>query len=80
MKNYDGHLLIQNAEKLSSRKKIDVIAQNSEKFINIGFDSSSLKDGFNFIAASLDELVSMTKWANTAEKDKQMDIKSQLAK
>jgi len=39
MKDYDGHLLIQNAEKLSNKKKIDVIAQNSEKLINFGFDS-----------------------------------------
>ena len=38
-KDYDGHLLIQNAEKLNNKKKIDVIAQNSEKLINIGFDS-----------------------------------------
>ena len=27
MQNYDGHLIIQNAEKLSNKKKIDVIAQ-----------------------------------------------------
>jgi len=38
MKKFDGHLLIPNAEKLSNKKKIDVIAQNSDKLINIGFD------------------------------------------
>ena len=70
MKNYDGHLIIQNAEKLSNEKKIDVIAQNSEKFINIGFDSLSIKDSFSFITASLDKLVSLTKYDNTDEKDK----------
>ena len=70
MKNYDGHLIIQNAEKLSNEKKIDVIAQNSEKFINIGFDSLSIKDSFTFITASLDKLVSLTKYDNTDEKDK----------
>ena len=69
MKNYDGHLIIQNAEKLSNKKKIDVIAQNSEKFINIGFDSLSVKDSFSFITASLDKLVSMTKYDDTNEKD-----------
>ena len=68
MKNYDGHLIIQNAEKLSYKNKIDVIAQNSEKFINIGFDSLSVKDSFSFITASLDKLVSMTKYDNTDEK------------
>ena len=73
MKNYDGHLIIQNAEKLSDKKKIDVIAQNSEKFINIGFDSLSVKDSFSFITASVDKLVSivsMTKYENTDEKER----------
>ena len=70
MKNYDGHLIIQNAEKLRNKKKIDVIAQNSEKFINIGFASLSVKDSFSFITASLDKLVSMTKYDNTDEKDR----------
>ena len=70
MKNYDGHLIIQNAEKLSNKKKIDVIAQNSGKFINIGFDSLSVKDSFSFITASLDKLVSMTKYDNTDEKER----------
>ena len=69
MKNYDGHLIIQNAEKLNN-KKIDVIAQNSEKFMTIGFDSLSVKDSFSFRTASLDKLVSMTKYDNTDEKDK----------
>ena len=70
MKNYDGHLIIQNAEKLSNKKKIDVIAQNSEKFINIGFDSLSVKDSFSFITASLEKLVPMTKYDNTDEKER----------
>ena len=69
MKNYDGHLIIQNAEKLSNKNRIDVIAQNSEKFINIGFDSLSVKDSFSFITASLDKLVSMTKYDSTDEKE-----------
>ena len=69
MKNYDGHLKIQNAEKLSDKKKIDVIAQNSKKFINIGFDSFIVMDSFRFRTASLDKLESMTKYDNTDEKD-----------
>ena len=70
MKKYDGHLIIQNAEQLSNKKKIDVIAQNSQKFINIGFDSLSVKDSSGFKSASLDKLVSMTKYDNTDEKDR----------
>ena len=70
MKNYDGLLFIQNAEKLSNKNKIDVISQNSEQFINIGFESLSVKDSFGFLTASLDKLVSLTKYENTDEKDK----------
>ena len=70
MKNYDGHLIIQNADKLSNNNKIGVIAQNSEKFINISFESLSVKDTFGFVTASLDKLVSMSKYDNTDEEDK----------
>ena len=69
MRNYDGHLIIQNAEKLSNKKKIYVIGQNSNTFINIGFDSLIVKDSFSFRTASLDKLVFMTKNGNTDEKD-----------
>ena len=62
MKNHDGHLIIQNTDKLCNEKKIIVIAQNSEKFINIGFESSSVKDTFGFLTASLDKLDSMRKY------------------
>ena len=69
MKSYDGHLIIQNADKLNNQKKVDVIAQNSEKFINIGFDCLSVKDSFSFIFVSLDKLVPLTKYDNTDDKD-----------
>ena len=69
MKNYDGNLVIQNAETFSNKKKINVIAQNSDKFINIGFDSFSVKDSFSLRNAPLDKLVSTTKYDNTDEKD-----------
>ena len=51
-----------------SNKKKNVIAQNSEKIANIGFDSLTVKDSFSFITASLDKLASMTKFDNTDEK------------
>ena len=37
LKNYNSHLIIERANKLSERGKIDVIAQNSEKFITFAF-------------------------------------------
>ena len=46
MNNFDGHLIIQNPDKLSNQKKIHGIAQNGEKYINIGS---------SFITASLDK-------------------------
>ena len=49
---------------------MDVIAQNSEKFINTEFDSLSVKDSFSFITASLDKLVSMTKYDKQIKQDK----------
>ena len=55
---------------MRNKKKIDVIAQNSDKFINIWFDSLSVKDSSGFITASLDKLVSMTKYDNADEKDR----------
>ena len=55
---------------MNNKKKIDVIAQNSEKFINIGFDSLCVKDSCSFITASLDKLISMTKYDNTDAKDR----------
>ena len=45
------------------------MVQNSKQFINIWFDSLSVKGSFSFITASLDELISMTKYDNTDEKD-----------
>lgn len=49
MKTYDGHLIIENAEKLSNQKKTDVIAQSSEKFFIIEFDSLSVTASFSFV-------------------------------
>ena len=62
MKNYDGHLILQNADKLCNSKKIDVVAHTSEKFINIGFESLGAQDTFWFLTASLEKLVSMSKY------------------
>ena len=37
LKNYDAHLIKEKADELAQKSKIDVIAQNSEKFITFGF-------------------------------------------
>ena len=41
-----------------------------KKLINIGFDSLSVQESFSFMTASLDKLVSLTKYDNTDDKEK----------
>ena len=43
-------------------KKIDVIAQNSGKFIMFGFGNLQFKDSFSFLSSSLDRLVGLSKY------------------
>ena len=62
LKNYDAHLIISHAHKMKCKKKIDVIAQNSEKIISFGFDHLIFKDSFGFLTSSLDKLVKLNKY------------------
>ena len=62
LKGYDSHFIICNAHEFESKKKIDVIAQNSEKFIMFGFDNLQFKDSFSFLSSSLDRLVGLSKY------------------
>ena len=48
VKNYDSHLIIERANELSERGKIDVIAQNNEKFITFAFKNLCFKDSLSF--------------------------------
>ena len=61
LKNYDAHLIIARANELNielnQNKRIEVIAQNSEKFITFSFGACQFKDSFAFLTASLDKLV-----------------------
>ena len=53
LKNYDSHLIIERANELSENKKIEVIAQNSEKFITFAFKNICFKDSFSFLSSLL---------------------------
>ena len=68
LKNYDGNLIFKRAneinKELNENKKIDVIIQNSEKFITFSFGSLQFKDSFSFLSASLDKLVKLSKYEN----------------
>ena len=62
LKNYDAHLIIEKADELAQKSKIDVIAQNSKKFITFGFRNLCFKDSFSFLSSSLDKLVKLSKY------------------
>ena len=69
LKNYDAHLIIEKAHELSENSRIDVIAQNSEKFITFAFRNLCFKDSFSFLSSSLDKLVKLTKYEDEKKKE-----------
>ena len=48
--------------------KIDVIAQNSEKFITFACKNLCFKDSFSFLSSSLDKLVKLSKYEDGEKK------------
>ena len=68
LKNYDSHLIIERANELSERGKIDVIAQNSEKFVTFAFKKLCFKDSVSFLSSSLDKLVKLSKYEDGQKK------------
>ena len=69
LKNYDAHLIITNLNKLNTRKDdINVIAQNSEKFITFSIKQIEFKDSFSFLSSSLDKLVKLTKYEDNEKR------------
>jgi hypothetical protein len=72
LKGYDSHFIIAEAYKykIEKNKRIDVIAQNSEKFFTFGFNRFQFKDSLSFLNVSLDKLVKMN---NYNEKKTQME-------
>ena len=67
LKNYDSHLIISSANEFK-RKKINVLAQNSEKFINFGFNHLQFKDSYSFLSSSLEKLVKLNKYKELEDK------------
>ena len=66
--NYDSHLIIERANELSEKNKIEVIAQNSENFITFAFKNICFKDSFSFLSSSLDKLVKLSKYEDGEKK------------
>ena len=61
LKGYDSHFII-SAINSEFEGRIEVIAQNSQKFINFGFHHLSFKDSLGFLNSSLEKLVKMNKY------------------
>ena len=78
LKSHDAHLIIARANELNielnQSKRIDVIAQNGEKFIIFSFGACQFKDSFAFFTASLDKLVTLNKFEGN-EKIKDWDTR-----
>ena len=59
-KNYDSHFIIQKIgdiiNKSDYKNKLDVIANNSEKFITISWNNLKIIDSFQFMNNSLNNL------------------------
>ena len=69
LKGYDGHFIIEQANKFESKKKPKVIAQSSGKFMVIEVDKLEFKDSFAFLTYSLDKLVRLNKYVNGKKRD-----------
>jgi len=63
LKNYDGHLIIEKIgsilkekNEIYKKQRFNIIANNSEKYVTIQWNSLKFVDSFQFMAASLDTL------------------------
>lgn len=56
LKGFDGHLIIQRLKEEMNFSKIDVIAQNFEKYMSFSFGNFRFLDSFAFMSSSLDTL------------------------
>ena len=57
LKGYDAHLIIQEIEDfISDKRKISVIANNTEKYISFKLGNLVFKDSLQFLSCSLDVL------------------------
>ena len=70
-------MIIEKAHDLGEDRRIDVIAQNSEKFVTFAFQRLSFKDSFAFLTASLDKLVGLTTYEDYTPKKAKEHLKSQ---
>jgi len=58
LKGYDSHFIIKTLTTQAGARRMDVIAQNSEKFMSITNGNIKFIDSFAFLSTSLEKLVS----------------------
>ena len=56
-------------ERLNKKRRIEIVPQNSEKFITFSFGSLQFKDSFSFLSSSLDKLIKLNKYDNDRKLD-----------
>ena len=56
LKNYDGHLIVQELGKYVGKKRISVIAKDMEKYMTFSIGKLQFLDSYNFLSASLSSL------------------------
>src|SRR5436190_9120067 len=56
LKNYDGHLIVQELGKYLGSRKINVIAKDTEKYISFSIENIQFLDSYNFLSASISKL------------------------
>src|SRR5436190_5007202 len=61
LKNYDGHLIVQELGKYMNNRQIGVIGKDTEKYITFSIDNLQFLDSYNFLSASLSKLVKTLK-------------------
>ena len=73
VKNYDNHFIIQNANRFRRSDEINVIAQNSEKFLTLGLEHLSIKDCFSVLSSSSEKLVNLNRYEEGSKREKLQD-------
>ena len=73
VKNYDIHFIIQNPNRLRRSKEINVVAQNSEKFLTLGLEHLSVKDCCSVLSSSSEKLVNLNRYEEGSKREKLQD-------
>jgi len=66
-------LIIKKANRFRRSKEINVVAQNSEKFLTFGLEHLSIKDCFSVLSSSSEKLVNLNRYEERNKREKLQD-------